>query len=65
MSARITAELPARSGAAGSVDDLPAPLREPFAEAMSQAMLLPAAVALVGVVAAIFLAAGGEEASVE
>ena len=66
MSARITAELPARPGDAGpvGVSHLPSPLREPFAEAMSQAMLLPAAVALLGVLAALFLLDGVTEASV-
>lgn len=66
MSARITAELPARPGDAGpvGVSHLPSPLREPFAEAMSQAMLLPAAVALLGVLAPLFLLDGVTEASV-
>lgn len=66
MSARITAELPARPGDAGpvGVSHLPSPLREPFAEAMSQAMPLPAAVALLGVLAPLFLLDGVTEASV-
>jgi hypothetical protein len=60
MTARISAELPPRPpGASGSSNDgvlvLPAFLHEPFASAMSQSMLLPAFVALFGVVAAIFL----------
>jgi len=39
----------------GSVTQLPGFLHAPFAAAMSQAMLLPAFVALLGVVAALFL----------
>lgn len=60
MSARITAELP--SAATGSAPrgevgatHLPPFLHEPFAVAMSQSILLPAFVALFGVLAAIFL----------
>jgi EmrB/QacA subfamily drug resistance transporter len=60
MSSRITAEMP--SGADGSaprgesdVMNLPPFLKEPFAQAMSQSMLLPAFAALFGVLAAIFL----------
>ncbi|MGE2732379.1 MFS transporter [Mycolicibacterium vaccae] len=58
MASRLSAEMPgavdapARSEAPAEV--LPAFLHEPFAAAMSQAMLLPAFVALLGVVAAIF-----------
>ena len=60
MSARITAEMPAASGGAmpqadSDVMHLPPFLHEPFAAAMSQSILLPAFVALFGVVAAIFL----------
>ncbi|MGI8456487.1 MAG: DHA2 family efflux MFS transporter permease subunit [Propionibacteriaceae bacterium] len=51
ISTRLTAELPAgaRGGSAGS-GALPAFLHEGFATAMSQALLLPAGVALVGFV---------------
>jgi hypothetical protein len=60
MSARVTAELPGiPAGAAprgeSDVMHLPAFLHEPFATAMSQSILLPAFIALFGVVAAIFL----------
>jgi len=60
MSGRITAELPsvpAGASAPGKSDvaNLPAFLHEPFATAMSQSILLPAFVALFGVVAAMFL----------
>ena len=60
MSARIKAELPASPpGAAprgeADVTHLPAFLHEPFGVAMSQSILLPAFVALFGVLAAIFL----------
>jgi hypothetical protein len=60
MSSRVTAELPAapvgaapRGGA--DVTALPQFLHAPFAAAMSQSMLLPAFVALFGVLAAIFM----------
>ncbi len=60
MASRLSAEMPGggRSGAPraeGSVMQLPEFLHAPFAAAMSQAMLLPAFVALFGVVAALFL----------
>jgi len=60
MSARVTAEMPAGAAARGESDmaNLPAFLHEPFATAMSQSILLPAFVALLGVVAAIFLVGG-------
>ena len=63
MSARVGAEMAAsHSGAAprGKPDmmRLPASLDEPFGAAMAQSVLLPAAVALVGVVAALFLTGG-------
>ncbi len=59
MTARIGAEMP--GGQAGGPPDggaqgLPQFLREPFSSALSQSMLLPAFVALFGVVAALFLA---------
>lgn len=59
MASRLSAEIPGAADTAprpeGSVTQLPEFLRAPFAEAMSQAMLLPAFVALFGVVAALFL----------
>lgn len=64
MSSRIHAEMAALGGGgpAGAaprgesdITHLPAALHEPFAAAYSQSILLPALVALVGVVAAIFL----------
>ncbi|MGH3969561.1 MAG: MFS transporter, partial [Mycobacterium sp.] len=56
MTARISAELPQ---AAGGPEDghglqLPAFVREPFSAAMAQSVLLPAFVALFGIVAALF-----------
>ena len=63
MASRLSAEMPrgadpGRSGE-GSVMELPEFLHAPFAAAMSQAMLLPAFVALFGVVAALFLLGSG------
>jgi EmrB/QacA subfamily drug resistance transporter len=63
MSARITAEMPAAPAGAAlrgepDVTHLPTVLHEPFATAMSQSILLPAFVALFGVLAAIFLVGG-------
>ena len=58
MTTRISAEMPlAADGPAGegSVTQLPGFLHEPFAAAMSQSLLLPAFIALFGVVAAMFL----------
>src|SRR5246127_2505224 len=60
MTWRISDELsPLPSGASprgeGAVTQLPAFLHQPFSDAMSQSMLLPAFVALLGVVAALFL----------
>jgi EmrB/QacA subfamily drug resistance transporter len=60
MTWRISDELsPLPSGASprgeGAVTQLPAFLHQPFSDAMSQSMLLPAFVALFGVVAALFL----------
>ena len=57
MSARITAELPAGAAPRGETDvmHLPAFLHVPFGAAMSQSILLPAFVALFGVLAAVFL----------
>ena len=58
MTTRISAEMPMAAGGPsgeGSVTQLPSFLHEPFASAMSQALLLPAFIALFGVVAALFL----------
>jgi EmrB/QacA subfamily drug resistance transporter len=57
---RLIAELPARAGASVSSDltlsgPLPAFLRAGFTSAMSQSLLLPAAIALVGAIVAVFL----------
>ncbi|MCV7369200.1 MFS transporter [Mycolicibacterium duvalii] len=58
MASRLSAEMPGAvdvpSRSEGPVGGLPAFLHAPFAAAMSQAMLLPAFVALFGVIAAIF-----------
>jgi EmrB/QacA subfamily drug resistance transporter len=58
MTTRISAEMPLAAdgpGGEGSVTQLPGFLHEPFAAAMSQSLLLPAFIALFGVVAALFL----------
>lgn len=61
MTSRITAELPPMPGGLhgeapdGGALQLPEFLREPFSAAMSQAMLLPAFVALFGVTGALFM----------
>ncbi|MDD4867233.1 MAG: MFS transporter, partial [Mycobacterium sp.] len=57
MAARIGAELPPRAVARGGAAalQLPAFLRAPFAAAMSESMLLPAFIALLGIIAALFL----------
>jgi hypothetical protein len=57
MASRLSAELPgaATSAPQGSVEQLPAFLHAPFAAAMSQSMLLPAFIALFGVIGALFL----------
>jgi len=63
MTSRISAEIPFPTQTAegeGSVTRLPAFLHEPFAAAMSQSLLLPAFVALFGVVAAMFLLGFGD-----
>lgn len=78
MAARIGAELPPRAAARGGTAtlQLPAFLRAPFAAAMSESVLLPAFIALFGIIAALFLAgfrpaaigghaAGGEPRPVE
>jgi EmrB/QacA subfamily drug resistance transporter len=59
MASRLSAEIPGAGDAApqgeGAAAQLPPFLHVPFASAMSQAMLLPAFVALFGVIAALFL----------
>ncbi len=60
LASQLSAKLPpgvadAAPQAEGEVAELPAFLHAPFASAMSQAMLLPAFVALFGVIAALFL----------
>ncbi|WP_406814567.1 MFS transporter [Mycobacterium sp. M23085] len=61
MTWRITAEMPRQPSGGATGEDaltlqLPGFLREPFAAAMSQSTLLPAFIALFGIVAALFLA---------
>src|SRR5205085_6150118 len=66
MTSRISAEMGGGADAMnpeGSVTQLPAFLHEPFSAALSQALLLPAFVALFGVVAALFLRGSGDVAS--
>jgi EmrB/QacA subfamily drug resistance transporter len=62
MAARISDELPAAPANAAPSDlavlKLPAFLHEPFATALSQSMLLPAFVALFGIIGALFLLGG-------
>jgi hypothetical protein len=60
MTSRISAEMPPQPSGAAAGDgaitlQLPAFLRVPFAAAMSQSVLLPAFIALFGIVAALFL----------
>ncbi|EUA73398.1 drug transporter domain protein [Mycobacterium xenopi 4042] len=61
MTSRITAEMPALPDGVsaqrpeGAALQLPAFLREPFAAAMSQSLLLPAFISLFGVAAALFM----------
>ncbi len=59
MASRIGDEMPAAAGRRcrerGAVLKLPAFLHEPFAAALSQSVLLPAFVALFGIIAALFL----------
>jgi EmrB/QacA subfamily drug resistance transporter len=64
MTSRISAEMPgaaAEPGPEGSVRELPSFLHEPFSAALSQSLLLPAFVALFGVVAAMFLRGFGDD----
>jgi EmrB/QacA subfamily drug resistance transporter len=69
MTSRITSELPQMPdgasgppGGGGMALQMPAFLREPFAAAMSQSMLLPAFIALFGIGAALFLIGGSATA---
>ena len=57
MQARLEANLPGASEAAAGFGEgtLPPQIAEPFSTAMAQAILLPAAVLLIGVVAVLFL----------
>jgi EmrB/QacA subfamily drug resistance transporter len=57
MTSRIGAEMPSRPPAAEDATSVQLPdfLREPFSAAMAQSVLLPAFVALFGIVAALFL----------
>ena len=58
MTSRISAEMPGGAGTPVEEDvtlQLPEFVREPFSAAMSQSMLLPAFIALFGIVAALFL----------
>jgi hypothetical protein len=63
MTSRITSEMPPMPGGEafgppggkGTALQLPGFLREPFAAAMSQSMLLPAFIALFGIAAALFM----------
>jgi EmrB/QacA subfamily drug resistance transporter len=64
MTARISAEMPGGgdrpTAGEGSITQLPPFLHEPFSAALSQSLLLPAFVALFGVVAALFLRGFGD-----
>ena len=64
MTWRISAEMPRPPSGSGAGEDdialqLPEFLREPFAAAMSQSVLLPAFIALFGIIAALFLVGFG------
>ena len=68
MTWRISDELPPMPqgtprGGEGAVTELPAFLHQPFSDAMSISMLLPAFVGLFGVVSALFLVGGRPSAS--
>jgi hypothetical protein len=64
MTSRIGAEMPGGGerppGAEAGITELPDVLQVPFSAALSQALLLPAFVALLGVVAALFLRGPGD-----
>ena len=64
MTSRISAEIPGAEqaqGPEGSAVALPEFLREPFAAALSQSLLLPAFISLFGVIAALFLRGFGDD----
>ncbi|MCW2511932.1 MAG: drug resistance transporter, EmrB/QacA subfamily [Mycobacterium sp.] len=68
MTSQISAALPPELDPGvgqGAVTRLPGFLHEPFSNALSQSLLLPAFVALFGVVAALFLRGFGEGSTVE
>jgi len=65
MTSRISAHMPGgqtRPPGGGAVMQLPEFLREPFSTALSQSVLMPALVALFGVIAAIFMVGVGKPA---
>lgn len=68
MTSRIGAEMPGGGerppGAEAGITELPDFLQVPFSAALSQALLLPAFVALLGVVAALFLRGPGDHGPV-
>ena len=64
MTSRISASMPGGRGQGageGAVTKLPGFLHEPFSNALSQSLLLPAFVALFGVIAALFLRGFGSD----
>ena len=65
MTSRIAAEMPGADrgaqGAEGAAVALPEFLREPFSAALSQSLLLPAFMALFGVISALFLRGFGDD----
>ncbi|KAA0095258.1 DHA2 family efflux MFS transporter permease subunit [Mycolicibacterium sp. P1-18] len=69
MTAQISAAMPAQAnpgvGQQSAVTQLPAFLHAPFAEALSRSLLLPAFVALFGVIAALFLRGFGDGAALD
>lgn len=68
MTSQISAAMPAQSDPAvgqAAVTELPSFLHEPFAEALSRSLLLPAFVALFGVIAALFLRGFGDGSALE
>lgn len=68
MTSQISAAMPAQPDPAvgqGAVTELPSFLHEPFADALSRSLLLPAFVALFGVVAALFLRGFGDGSTLE
>ncbi|MCV7419832.1 MFS transporter [Mycobacterium yunnanensis] len=68
MTSQISAALPDQSdpGAGqGAVTQLPGFLHEPFSEALSRSLLLPAFIALFGVIAALFLRGFGDPSALD